>query len=568
MLATTTPFAQFFDTDGSPLDQGLIFFGQVNQNPETAPSPVFWDLAGTIPAAQPIRTLNGTPARAGAPAVVYTADKYSITIRNKRGVLIAYAPEWPTTNDISGALAAPGGSALVGYRPLGASPTTSTVQDVLRRVQYATDNGAVADGTAGDDAGYALSKVVSGVVYVPPANRLRVSEASFNRVNAIVPAGYMVTDGNTWIADDGFGGQGAVNVIRSTSAARDAIKADHYGTGTGYGVHAVSYATNGSGVGGASWGIGAGVVGNKRGDGAASAGNGGAFSRLESGNGSGVYGYKTGAGLGNGAYGENDGAGEGAAVLGLRSGGGTGQAVRALRQGSGNGDAVLAENLTTGSGHAVTATRIVGGVTKSVGYLGYWDLATDESVGVYGAALAGLIQWAGRFDGSIKVSGASVLAGGAEPLTDNTATIGNASKRFNAIWAATGTINTSDRNAKKDVRPLDDTERAVGRRLRELVRVFRFNDGNRLHAGLIAQDVAQAFVDEGLDPAEYAMWCEDEIFDEKREAVGTEMVDVIGEDGETTQAERTIYQVTKTSLGKRQGLRYDQVLAFIVSVAL
>jgi hypothetical protein len=33
----------------------------------------------------------------------------------------------------------------------------------------------------------------------------------------------------------------------------------------------------------------------------------------------------------------------------------------------------------------------------------------------------------------------------------------------------------------------------------------------RLHAGLIAQDVAEAFRTEGLDPARYALWCEDPV---------------------------------------------------------
>ena len=76
MLATQPPFPQYFDTDGSPLDGGRLYFGQVNQNPEIAPITVYWDAAGTQPAAQPIETLNGYTYRNGTPAQVYADTDY------------------------------------------------------------------------------------------------------------------------------------------------------------------------------------------------------------------------------------------------------------------------------------------------------------------------------------------------------------------------------------------------------------------------------------------------------------------------------------------------------------
>lgn len=91
MLATATPFPQYFDTDGKPLDRGQLYFGTANQNPETNPITVYWDLAGTQPAAQPIQTMNGYAMRNGTPALVYAPSDYSLTVRNKRGKLIYYA---------------------------------------------------------------------------------------------------------------------------------------------------------------------------------------------------------------------------------------------------------------------------------------------------------------------------------------------------------------------------------------------------------------------------------------------------------------------------------------------
>lgn len=93
MLAIQTPFPQYFDIkDGSPLDGGKLYFGQPNQNPETNPITVYWDVAGTQPAAQPIRTLNGFAARAGTPANLYVLSDYSLTIRDKRGRNPVYQP--------------------------------------------------------------------------------------------------------------------------------------------------------------------------------------------------------------------------------------------------------------------------------------------------------------------------------------------------------------------------------------------------------------------------------------------------------------------------------------------
>lgn len=91
MFATQSPLPQYFDIDGDPLDLGSLYFGTASQNPETNPITVYWDLAGTQPALQPVRTLNGFAARNGTPAQIYANSDYSINVRNKKGVLVEYA---------------------------------------------------------------------------------------------------------------------------------------------------------------------------------------------------------------------------------------------------------------------------------------------------------------------------------------------------------------------------------------------------------------------------------------------------------------------------------------------
>jgi hypothetical protein len=88
----TSPYPVFFDTDGTPLENGSIYIGQPNLNPETSPVTVYWDEALTQPAAQPIRTLNGYPSRAGTPSRIYISGTYSsILVRNKKGAQVYYA---------------------------------------------------------------------------------------------------------------------------------------------------------------------------------------------------------------------------------------------------------------------------------------------------------------------------------------------------------------------------------------------------------------------------------------------------------------------------------------------
>lgn len=88
MLIVESPIPNFVDTDGSPLNAGYLYFGVVNQNPETNPITVYWDSALTQPAVQPIRTIDGVIVRDGSPANVYSNGAYSITVRNKNSILV------------------------------------------------------------------------------------------------------------------------------------------------------------------------------------------------------------------------------------------------------------------------------------------------------------------------------------------------------------------------------------------------------------------------------------------------------------------------------------------------
>lgn len=97
-------------------------------------------------------------------------------------------------------------------------------------------------------------------------------------------------------------------------------------------------------------------------------------------------------------------------------------------------------------------------------------------------------------------------------LVDNALGLGAASHRWTTVYAATGTINTSDFREKQDFRSLTEAELRVARRLFSLVCAYRWRDAvakegdaAHWHVGLVAQQVLAAFEEEGLDGLRYGL---------------------------------------------------------------
>lgn len=189
MLATGSPFPLFSDLDGNPLNGGSLFFGVANQNPETSPITVYWDEAGTQPAAQPISTLNGYPVRNGTPAVVFAAADYSLNVRDLRGALVFYAPTAAAAS-ISIGLSASGGSALVGFIQSGTGAVARTAQAKMREWVTPEDFGAAGDGVADDTAEIVAALAAHSIVRLLPGKTYRIT----SRIT--VPSGkFIIGDG-------------------------------------------------------------------------------------------------------------------------------------------------------------------------------------------------------------------------------------------------------------------------------------------------------------------------------------------------------------------------------------
>jgi hypothetical protein len=200
MLAISSPLQQFFDLDGDPLDDGRLFFGVANQNPETSPITVFWDAAGTQPAAQPIRTLNGYPSRNGAIGTVYAAGDYSLTVRTRKGQLVRYvATAADTNNDLAlqaeidalsadlASTATGKGAALVGFKQGGSGAQPRTLEAKAREVQVSPEDFAGCDPTG----------VTSSVSSINAAGAYLASLGG----GAIVGTGKYLIDANVTLPD-------------------------------------------------------------------------------------------------------------------------------------------------------------------------------------------------------------------------------------------------------------------------------------------------------------------------------------------------------------------------------
>lgn len=134
------------------------------------------------------------------------------------------------------------------------------------------------------------------------------------------------------------------------------------------------------------------------------------------------------------------------------------------------------------------------------------------------------------------------------PSADNIYSLGTASLRVNTIFAASGAINTSDENAKKDIGAIPDEWLDAWGDV-EWSR-YKFKDGNRWHIGLVAQRVHAAFAVYDVDAFEIGLLCRDNI--------DAQYKPVFSDDGKVVEGER---EALISEAIEIWGLRYDQCFA-------
>ena len=98
-----------------------------------------------------------------------------------------------------------------------------------------------------------------------------------------------------------------------------------------------------------------------------------------------------------------------------------------------------------------------------------------------------------------------------------TTTCGTSTNKFQAVYATTGTIQTSDARKKTGVYELTEQELDVAVELSKKIGTFQFlasvaekgADSARKHIGMTVQEAASVFEAHGLDPWRYGFMCHD-----------------------------------------------------------
>ncbi|MBY7909970.1 hypothetical protein KW420_09315 [Vibrio fluvialis] len=158
-------------------------------------------------------------------------------------------------------------------------------------------------------------------------------------------------------------------------------------------------------------------------------------------------------------------------------------------------------------------------------------------------------------------AGSSQLA----PGNDNVRSSGAPSARWSTVYAGTGTISTSDERVKSELLEIDEVEKSCALELKKAIRKYKFKDmielkgedESRIHFGVGAQTVKSIFENHGLDPSKYALFCFDE-WEDDFETIEA----ILDEDGNEIEPERVI---CRKEAGNRYGIRYEELLAFILS---
>jgi hypothetical protein len=174
-ILVESPFQYLTDRNGRALANGKVYIGQPNQDPQSFPKPAFFDVAGLIPAPQPIRTNSaGFPCDlSGNPQRIFTYGDYSIRVSDQNDSQVTYTQSAAqgffgiTASELANNTDPNKGSGLVGF----VYQTGATGQNVHQRLARGwvdvKDFGAVGDNLANDKAAFDAAASTGRTVLLP-----------------------------------------------------------------------------------------------------------------------------------------------------------------------------------------------------------------------------------------------------------------------------------------------------------------------------------------------------------------------------------------------------------------
>lgn len=194
----------------------------------------------------------------------------------------------------------------------------------------------------------------------------------------------------------------------------------------------------------------------------------------------------------------------------------------------------------------------------------YWPAADEialSDTGVERYRFGGTVPHV--FTGDVTIAGDTTLRR-TVPVDDNNRDFGSLSLRWAEIFAANGTINTSDEREKTTFESMTEVEKSIALEIKSQLGKFKWNhavereeEGGkkaRIHFGIGAQTVKSIIESHGLEPFDYSFLCYEEWEYQPEERKTPSEGDPEGE---------LIRPAIEA--GDRYGIRYEELLAFIIS---
>lgn len=182
--------AQFFDNNGNPLAGGKLYTYAAGT---TTPQTTYTASAGNVAHANPIVLDSAGRVPVGGEIWLTDAVNYKFVLATSLDVTLGtYDNVAGNASGILAALAAPGGSALVGFLQAGTGAVARTAQSKMRDVVSVKDFGAVGDGVTDDTA-----EIQSAVTYGVANNKqVQFPQGSYKLTSKINVTGNVVLQGD------------------------------------------------------------------------------------------------------------------------------------------------------------------------------------------------------------------------------------------------------------------------------------------------------------------------------------------------------------------------------------